>query len=105
VQRLAFVELAGDLAPVRRIGQVAGGVIVRRSAPYSFNAAARAFCRLEADSLPASRDAVACPNFSDPASLSRSSQCPATRSMLHRLVSSGPASGNVEAASAFGVIR
>jgi hypothetical protein len=37
VQRLALVELAGDLAPIRRIRQVAGGVdrAAQRSAPYS----------------------------------------------------------------------
>ncbi len=61
--------------------------------------------RLEADSLPTSRDAVACPNFSDPANLSRSSQCSAIKAVLARRVNNGPASGNVEAASAFGVIR
>lgn len=33
----------------------------------------RAFCRPETDSLPTSSDAVTCPNFSDPASRSRSS--------------------------------
>jgi hypothetical protein len=64
--------------------------MVRRSAPYSFKAAASAFCRPDAESLPTSGEAVACPTFSDPATRSRSSRCSARRSVLSLRVSSGP---------------
>jgi hypothetical protein len=40
---------------------------VRRSAPYSFSAAARVFCRSARDSLPTISEAVTCPYFSDAA--------------------------------------
>src|SRR5512144_605116 len=69
--------------------------MVRRQAPYSFNAAAREFCRSARDSLPTSREAVACPNFSEAARRSSSSQCWAIRWVFSRRVSSGPAVGQV----------
>jgi hypothetical protein len=65
VQGLALVELPGDLAAVGGVGEVAGGVDGAPQRPYSFKAAASAFCRSDAESLPTSRDAVASPNFND----------------------------------------
>jgi hypothetical protein len=73
VRGLALVELARDLAPICRIGGVAGGVDRSPECAVSLSAAARAFCRPDAESFPTSSDAVACPNFSDPARRSRSS--------------------------------
>jgi hypothetical protein len=79
--------------------------MVRRSVPYSFNAAARAFCRSEADSLPTSKEAVAWPNFSEPARRSRSSQCSVISAVSSRRVSSGPTAGYAWVNSAFGPVR
>jgi hypothetical protein len=46
--------------------------IVLRRVPHSLSAAARVFCRDAADHFPTINDAVASPNFSDPAIRSRS---------------------------------
>ena len=67
--------------------------MVRCSRPHSFSAAASVFCREAADHFPTISDAVACPNFSDPAIRSRSSQQETIRSSSSRAVSSEPACG------------
>ncbi len=66
---------------------------MRRSAPYSLSAAANVFCRAAADHLPTTREAVALPNFNEPATRSRSSQQAVISSAFSRWVSSGPALG------------
>lgn len=67
---------------------------MRRNAPYSLRAAAKEFWRPEAESFPTSSDAVACPNFNDPANRNRSSQCSAINSMFSFRVINGPVRGN-----------
>jgi hypothetical protein len=70
--------------------------------PHSFSAAARVFCRDAADHFPTISDAVASPNFNDPAIRNRSGQQSTMRSALRRVLSSGPACG-YRALTALGV--
>lgn len=63
VEGVALVELPGDLAQVALVRQVFGRVDGRRTAPYTFSAAASAFCRVEVESLPTIREAVVCPYY------------------------------------------
>ena len=65
----------------------------RRSVPHSLSAAARVFCRDAADHFPTISDAVASPNFNDPAIRNRSDQQSTIRSAFSRVLSSAPACG------------
>ncbi|WUS95177.1 hypothetical protein OHA46_00100 [Streptomyces sp. NBC_00708] len=64
MQRLALVQLPGDVAPGSLVRQVLRRIDRLSDRPVLLeHAAASAFCREEAESLPAIREAVACPYF------------------------------------------